>query len=415
MCGLVYFKSFNKEDVLPDLRKRYEAQKTRGQQGFGVFYPGTSMIYRAETEDKILLALDSATDKEVVEALFHHRMPTSTPNVLNAAHPFSTGNMFRHNYVLAHNGVIWNDTELKEEHEERGIKYASIQGDGKFNDSESLLWEMAMYLEGMTDTPGTKGGAAFIVIEQVYTKNRTRPVKLHFGRNEADPLFLTLTDERIVLASEKDRWDDDAHSIMPDFLYTFDYRTKKLSFKPMKLETYRRPPISTTYHGGRFIQGRGWVKDEEHRSLLHAGDYSRSLEDDKQNEDYYNSLFDSIPSASDPEAKLVGLTGKKMENLPQYKLLTGDELDIAADNMLAHILDREEDIEAVEGRLQADLKRAQQAVAQLGEIVRGGGARPKVVKKYYKYLQFLNTCTRAMAMMTLIADPQGSVVEVTNE
>lgn len=389
MCGLVYFKSFNHENILPDLLKRYQAQRTRGQQGFGVFYPGSGLVSRATTEKAILENIADASDKEYVEALFHHRMPTSTENVMNACHPFTTGRMFKHNYVLAHNGIIWNDDELHKAHQERGIQYHSIQPDGKFNDSEALLWEIAMYLEGATEAPATKGGAAFIVIEQALTPTGARPVKLHFSRNQSNPLFLTLTDERIVLASEKGQWDDDAHAIMPDFLYTLDYRTKKLSLKPLKLETYR--PAKPAYGGkGNFVQGRGWLPNT-------------SVEDD----DIYDYSGRSVPVKRIAAPKTITTTAE-----PAIRLLTGDELDHAADNMLSRLLDNEPDADGVETRLHADLKRARQAVDQLGRIVRNGGARPRIVKKYYKYLQFQNTCLRAVAMLSLIVDPMEEVADV---
>lgn len=333
--------------------------------------------------------LDDADDKECVEALFHHRMPTSTENVLNACHPFSTGQMFKHNYVLAHNGIIWNENKLHEAHEERGIKYNSMQPDGKFNDSESLLWEIAMYLEGIVESPGTKGGAAFIVIEQALTPKGAKPVKLHFGRNDSNPLYLTLNDARIELASQKGQWDDEAHAIMPDFLYTFDYRTKKLSLKPMKLETYRvaKPAGHGVAH--KHVTSPGWQGGA--LALQDEGPDYYSQQENDENRKWWEEQYKKPTPAIEIPAK--------------PKLLTGDDLDKAADNYLSRLLDKEKDIEDVEFRLNTDTKRANQAVTQLGEIVRNGGARTKVIKKYYKYLQFLHTCMRASAMLALITDP----------
>ena len=85
------------------------------------------------------------------EVLFHHRFSTSTADVPNACHPFSTKDFFKNNYVGVHNGVIGNDDELEKQHLELGINYISRQTNGQFNDSEALIYDIARYLEGEVD------------------------------------------------------------------------------------------------------------------------------------------------------------------------------------------------------------------------------------------------------------------------
>jgi hypothetical protein len=173
--------------------------------------------------------------EEAPEVLYHHRMPTSTENVENACHPFSTGQFFERRYVLAHNGVIRNAYELKTAHQALGIEYGSVQPDGKFNDSEALLWDIALYLEGRQDKLNAQGSIAFIVIEH---DRSGRARKLHFARNSS-PLHLQLSDTRLALASEA-KWNDntDAEEIMSNFLHTFTYSSRTLAIKALEVPSY---------------------------------------------------------------------------------------------------------------------------------------------------------------------------------
>lgn len=245
MCGIVYYKSLLKENVVPNVITRYYQQRNRGTEGFGFYIPQMNRLTHNVREARIL---DLLRNTETPEVLFHHRMPTSTPNVRNACHPFSTGNFFNHNYVMVHNGIAHNDYKLEASHAKLGIQYISLQTDGKFNDSEALLYDIALYLEGRQNHLEVEGSVAFVLIEN---DKRGRPLNLHFGRNESSPLYLEFTDKSINLASES-KWGTGATSIMPNYLYSFNYRSHKLSLKSMKIAEYHRSAqyAAAAYAGG---------------------------------------------------------------------------------------------------------------------------------------------------------------------
>lgn len=156
-------------------------------------------------------------------ALFHHRWPTSTDNVRNACHPFSTKDFFDTNYIFVHNGTIDNPKELKLEHEKLGIKYISEQEDGKFNDSEALMWDVCLYLEGRQSELCVEGNIAFICYA-----GGERP-KLYFGRN-SNPLILHRNKNSINLASE-----GDGEDIEPHILHTYDYKSNRIYKRKLKI------------------------------------------------------------------------------------------------------------------------------------------------------------------------------------
>lgn len=193
----------------------FDKQRSRGLQGFGLFDGQEMNIVRETKEDSILKWL-CKYDSNLI--LFHHRMPTSTDNVKKAAHPFSTHTYFgKHQYILVHNGHIGNAKELKVEHEKLGIKYKSITHDGRFNDSEALLWDLALVLEGKKKELKAGGGIAFICIRLKDGKLD----RMYFGRNY-NPLNMVNDGKQFRLSSA-----GPGEPITRDRLYTYNYKTKK--------------------------------------------------------------------------------------------------------------------------------------------------------------------------------------------
>jgi predicted glutamine amidotransferase len=378
---------------------RYNYQRKRGTEGFGIYTPLSNTIRRATTEDFFLESLKSLQENERTEIFLHHRMPTSTDNTLTATHPFSTGNMFEHNYVLAHNGIIWNSKELHKIHEEQGITYQSVQEDGRFNDSESLLWEIALYLEGKADFPATQGGAAFIVIEQTHSGDGWKPIKLHFGRNDSNPLYLSMSDDDIILASERETWNDDAQSIMPGFLYTYNFRSKNMTLKPLQLESYR----SYTPKAGK------WDKDADGKYEWKPGSAGKHPSYLDPEDEYYARMADDYAK----EASTSQMAPKQLTSGSDVNLITAEELNKAADDFLSKLMDECVDFDELEYRLSQDIKRSKQAVTQLGEQLEKGRLKPKSVKKYYKYRNYLQILLRAAAMFSFIVDPVEIVADET--
>lgn len=197
------------------------------------------MVHEAK-ENKILNWL-VRYDSNLI--LMHHRFPTSTINVKRAAHPFSTKDYFGDTqYVLVHNGVIRNPSELKKQHEELGIEYYSVLQDGTFNDSESLLWDFALYMEGKQTELKVAGGIAFICLKI----EKGKLTKMYFGRNNS-PLNMLRTKTGISLASE-----GEGEAIDSNRLYAWNYKARRLTSKRLLIPSYiyTKPSSSTSKNSG---------------------------------------------------------------------------------------------------------------------------------------------------------------------
>ena len=246
MCGIVYSKDFNDKPVVNTIIKRYKDQRGRGSQGFGFFVPQKNRLTHNTKEGRILNLLQREVGSEI---LFHHRYPTSTGNVRNACHPFSTKDVFENNYVIVHNGVLRNEHELKRDHEKLGIKYISEQDDGRFNDSEAMAYDVASYLEGKQDSIKSSGSIAFIAIR---LDKSGKPRALFFGRNSSSStLKMKKTENSLTLSSE-----GEGTMIEADQLYCFVYDTKELSKRYCKIpggyiwKQYNHSPSSYYGHKG---------------------------------------------------------------------------------------------------------------------------------------------------------------------
>lgn len=214
MCGLVYINRKDGRPAYKAVLKRYRKQKTRGTQGFGyvAIKDGEVVSYRrSPTEHEIIKHLEKETANEI---LFHHRMPTSTPNIEEAAHPLLIEDkLLKHQYFWAHNGVIRTPGELKDKHEKLGFVYTTemaeglfsrvtgrFYGDGKktkFNDSESIAIEASLALDGLKQTIDTEGTVAVIGLQLEGKKVIDRL----FFRNIGNPLCFFESKEMIELTS----------------------------------------------------------------------------------------------------------------------------------------------------------------------------------------------------------------------
>lgn len=183
------------------------------------------MVHAAK-EDKILKWLVKY-DSNLL--LMHHRFPTSTINVARAAHPFSTKKYFKNKeYILVHNGGIRNAEELFCDHQELGIEYYSLLEDLTFNDSEALLWDFALFMEGKQDELKATGNNAFICLKL----EKGKLTKMYFGRN-SNPLNMLRTPQGISLSSE-----GEGEAITPNTLYTWNYRLRRLTTRTLTIPGY---------------------------------------------------------------------------------------------------------------------------------------------------------------------------------
>lgn len=234
MCGIVYSQSFTGQPVNELIEDQYIKQIHRGTEGFGLFN-GQHLVHAAQ-EQRILNWLHKPKNQSDL-IMFHHRKPTSTINVRRAAHPFSTKDYFGDTqYLLVHNGYIGNDDELFEKHQELGIEYQSLLPDLTFNDSEALLWDVALYLEGKQDQLEAWGAIAFVCMKLV----NGQLDKLYFGRNR-NPLNLLRTKDGIMLSSE-----GEGEPILSNQLYTYNYQLKRLTKKWLKIREWKP-----------YVQGQG--------------------------------------------------------------------------------------------------------------------------------------------------------------
>lgn len=263
MCGIVYSKSFNGRSVVPTIVERYKAQRHRGTNGFGFFLPASNRLTHNVKEGRILSLLKHREDES--EVLFHHRFPTSTANVRNACHPFSTKDVFENNYVVVHNGVLRNESELKKKHDTQGIGYVSLQDNGRYNDSEALAYDVAQYLEGFKDTIDATGSIAFIAIKR---DKAGKPVTLFFARNSSSPLKMKRTRFSLTLSSE-----GEGELVDTNTLYSMSYDTLEITKRPCVIGTGW-----TSYNSG-YTGGHGTGYHAPRPSLAPASSYHAPFND----------------------------------------------------------------------------------------------------------------------------------------
>lgn len=244
---------------------QYDKQKSRGRQGFGIYDGDFDNMVHESKEDSIL---DWLVKYDSSLLLMHHRFPTSTINVKRAAHPFSTKDFFNKSklkkdkveYILVHNGTISNADELYNSHWDLGIDYHSVLEDLTFNDSEALLWDFALTMEGKQEKMKAKGAIAFICLKL----EGGRLKKMYFARNYSSPLKMIRNKEGISLASELEGGED----IPVDVLHTWNYGLRRLTKREFKVPSrydYDDTPRETkTYIYGCNCNDVGWTNCNYH-------------------------------------------------------------------------------------------------------------------------------------------------------
>lgn len=216
MCGIIYTKRFDGMTAWTMTIKRYEAQKNRGQEGFGfVALKGgfITAFERTEEEKDIRKGLLEAKEDEI---LFHHRFPTSTPNFKEASHPIWVSHpSLKYDYYVIHNGVITNDHIWKTKHEALGYKYTTEltqewkQGTRKvsiytcWNDSEALAIELARSLDTEGKGVDVSGSIAFMALQA--DKTTGKAINMYWGHNSGSPLKAKMQKGQFLhVASEGD-------------------------------------------------------------------------------------------------------------------------------------------------------------------------------------------------------------------
>jgi|SRR5882724_842378 len=245
MCGIIYVKHKKKSLSPASVLQRYERQRTRGIDGFGYVAVRDGMLVseqRATTEADIVAKVQA---EDATELLFHHRLPTSTPNFVEATHPIVVDNpALRYRYYVVHNGIIANAEALRTRHEQAGFPYTTVirkewitqhatYYEHIFNDSEALAVELARYLEGQTPTIAAEGSIACIAVQVDKSTHRVRG--LHYGRNEGSPLVVHDTPDFLSITSEGER----THERVPaHVLRSYDYERGVWRATAVQMGTY---------------------------------------------------------------------------------------------------------------------------------------------------------------------------------
>jgi glucosamine 6-phosphate synthetase-like amidotransferase/phosphosugar isomerase protein len=245
MCGIIYVKHKTSSLSPKVILRRYERQRTRGTDGFGyvAIRDGTLCSeQRATTEREIVAKLHG---EQAAEVLFHHRLPTSTPNFVEATHPIVVNHPdLRYRYYVVHNGIISNAEELRARHEQEGFQYttairkewitrSTTYYQDMFNDSEALAVEVARYLEGKSQTIAAEGSIACIMLQVEKQTQRVRG--LHYGRNEGSPLIVHETADVLSITSEGHHTYE---RVPPHVLRSYDYATHVWTERSVEIGTY---------------------------------------------------------------------------------------------------------------------------------------------------------------------------------
>lgn len=202
MCGIIGTFGGN---PIEDGWKLYLNQKSRGAEGFGfVALKGGKVVAfeRATHEKSIKVMLDIVKEKQPDALLFHHRYPTSTINVPEAAHPLPISKKgWKHRYYILHNGIVNGGSESEAEREGYRFKsrvseiktyqtrkniYTQVV-DSEVNDSEILGYYVASYLEGERKDIPLKGSIAALVLREHKKSGRCT---LYAMRNSGNPLLV---------------------------------------------------------------------------------------------------------------------------------------------------------------------------------------------------------------------------------
>lgn len=268
MCGLI---SVHGENPTEHVMKQYLKQYTRGEDGFGFLALKKNRIVqfaRATTEAGIRKQLEIAKQHKPDAILFHHRFPTSTINVVEAAHPLPVvHSKWKHNYFVLHNGVIMGADEQVDTIERRGYSFASrvqkvsmyragktlyeITEDSEVNDSEVLGFYIGEYLEGKRKDIPVLGAIAAIVVQQDKATGRCTT---YFMRNYGNPLVVERDKEKgiVLIASEAKGYPLPAHQIMKMTRSTALAIVEEVSIG----KSYAEPSTYTGYSHYSDINGR---------------------------------------------------------------------------------------------------------------------------------------------------------------
>lgn len=251
MCGIITSISFNKEKFnnIQRVLQQFKSQRFRGTNGFGFISVNKDkkkvVFYRSKDEDNIKERLleNDVTDSDIL--MFHHRIPTSSPNTPLSNHPIpinSKGLDFK--YFLIHNGNVSNCSDLKEEHEKLDIHYnTEIEVKDRwedtiskqYNDSESLGIELALLVERKKETLDVRGDIACFLLQMT---RDNKPLNLIFFRN-GNPINFYRNQAGIFFSSEGKGEKLKRNKLF--ILNLSNYKLTSVDFKILSFTTSKKP------------------------------------------------------------------------------------------------------------------------------------------------------------------------------
>lgn len=292
MCGIVYVRSLgsrkNQKSAVDKVLELFENQKSRGTQGLGfVAIKNHTVIGYKRFEEVDEMKTGIALFDKADEILFHHRYPTSTPNIAESNHPIKVSHSsLEFDYYVVHNGHINNSSTLETKHRGLGFKYRTAvekieyvkskyptkeradvlyeyKNIEKFNDSESLAIELALTIESKQSKVDTSGGAAFIALQ--VDKKTKKVVKMFHGRN-TNPLVIGVDKDYYTLSSQHpNRHNDD----VPAYKMFSDSYEGNLAVLPLFSETVYTAPAygygsaKRRSKQGKWKTGYGFTYEDE--------------------------------------------------------------------------------------------------------------------------------------------------------
>ncbi len=244
MCGIIAQVKRKDDGVRTNsnILGMFQQQISRGTEGFGfVSFNETVNAYirRSKKEE-----IENAVLKDNARSfLFHHRIPTSTPNYADTTHPIKvTHEELSYDYFVIHNGIISNDTLLHEQHVALGYEYMTTVleeirtanskiSHESYNDSEAFAIDLVRFIEGKQEKMKSRGSIAFIAL-QVDKKNN-KVVRVFWGRNGGNPLSILLTKDQLILRSL-----GETTEVKENVLYSLTLKTWKTEESDVSIGEY---------------------------------------------------------------------------------------------------------------------------------------------------------------------------------
>lgn len=323
MCGIIWLRRTDNKSARKAVLKKFEAQRGRGVQGFGMLFISKDQNIekwkQTQNEKEMKELMSHAT---VPEMMFHHRYPTSTPNVLEATHPILISHdSLKYDYYVVHNGVIHNADELIKEYKKEGFEFnTEVQTkyiakdneyfvESKINDSEAFAIDIAKAIEDeKIDQIESRGSIAFIAIQT--EKGKTKILNMFCGRNYLNPLIFNKNSHSISLTSEGNGQEIEAHMLF------------KMNYKDNKLEEVRELMIGSYYSSNRGLSD----KVEPEKLPLGKGygdDYYSSIYDDEDDEYSIWDLYAQFKNHEEFESSYI----EKIERCEMLRDYLRDSVD----------------------------------------------------------------------------------------